>query len=145
MQKKRTIKLNIKLPKGVYATPEMEAKVIDAALGAIKSFASGIEAARTAAAELQKKGFAITAEELLARRAGRKVQSALSTKAKSVANKAPKARKRVVLSAKQKDEIADALKNGKATANALAKKYGCSPATINLLKKERGLTKSRKK
>lgn len=141
MQKKRTIKLNIKLPKGVYATPEMEAKVIDAALSAIKSFASGIEAARTAAAELQKKGFAITAEELLASRTGRKVKTATKTAAKPAASKT---RKRVVLSPKQKDEIVEALKSGKATANALAKKYGCSPATINLLKKERGLTKPRK-
>lgn len=119
----------------------MEAKVIDAALSAIKSFASGIEAARTAAAELQKKGFAITAEELLASRTGHKVKTATKTAAKPAASKT---RKRVVLSPKQKDEIAEALKSGKATANALAKKYGCSPATINLLKKERGLTKPRK-
>jgi hypothetical protein len=139
MQKKRTIKLNIKLPKGVYSAPEMEAKIIAAANTAIKSFASGIEAARTAAADLQKKGFSISAEELLARRAVRKPIAS-----KAPASSKPKTRKRVVLSSKQKDEIAAALKAGKATASAIAKQYGCSTATINLLKKERGLTKSRK-
>jgi hypothetical protein len=152
MQQKRTIKLNIKLPKGLYATSEMEAKVIEAANNAIKSFASGIEAARTAAADLQKKGFVISAEELLARRTGGRkpiaTKAAKATKAtksvKATPAAAKKTRKRVVLSSKQKDEIAAALKAGKATANALAKQYGCSTATINLLKKERGLTKPRK-
>jgi hypothetical protein len=139
MQKKRTIKINIKLPKGVYATSEMEAKIIAAANNAVKTFASSIEVARTAAADLQKKGFSISAEELLARRSPGKPKAI-----KTAAPAKSKTRKRVVLSSKQKDEIAAALKAGKATAGAIAKQYGCSTATINLLKKERGLTKSRK-
>jgi hypothetical protein len=141
MSNKRTIKLIIKLPKGVFATPEMEAKAIDAANSAIKSFTSNIQAARNTAAELLKKGFLISAEELLARRT---IDKSKTAKSKATIGNNKTIRKRVVLSNQQKDEITEALQNG-ATANSLATKYGCSSATIHLLKKERGLTKSRDK
>ena len=64
---KRTIKLNIKLPAGITATPELEAKANAAANAAIKTAVKDMVALKRSQAIYQK-GIDITAQELLARR-----------------------------------------------------------------------------
>ncbi|MGB0290831.1 MAG: hypothetical protein ACPGC0_06540, partial [Opitutales bacterium] len=65
---KRTIKINIKLPTGITATSELEAKATAAANDAVKTAVKDMLALQKISKDLSSKGFAITAQELLARR-----------------------------------------------------------------------------
>jgi Mor family transcriptional regulator len=135
---KRTIKINIKLPAGVTATPALEAKANAAALTAIKSATKDMAALQKIAKELSSKGIEITPEELLARKKGS------SAAKKSAPSKKVATRKRVVLTPAQKKALIVDLKAGSKTA-ALVKKYGVSVATIMNVKAAAKLTKRRKK
>lgn len=138
---KRTIKINIKLPTGITATPELEAKATAAANDAVKAAVKDVLALQKIAKDLSSKGFAITAQELLARKknlGGKK----MTVKAVKAAKVAP--RKRVVLTPAQKKALVADLKAGAKTADTV-KKYGVSVATVMNIKAAAKLTKKRKK
>ena len=138
---KRTIKINIKLPTGITATPELEAKAKTAANDAVKAAVKDMLALQKIAKDLSSKGFTITAQELLARKknlGGKKP----TVKAVKAAKAAP--RKRVVLTPAQKKALITDLKAGAKTADAV-KKYGVSVATVMNIKAAAKLTKKRKK
>lgn len=135
---KRTIKLNIKLPAGMTATPELEAKAIVAANAAIKTAVKDMVALQKIASDLSKKGIDITAQELLARRKQASDKKAIAKPVKKTT------RKRVVLSPAQKKSLVADLKKGSTTADVV-KKYGVSIATVMNIKAAAKLTKKRKK
>lgn len=138
---KRTIKINIKLPTGITATSELEAKATAAANDAVKTAVKDMLALQKISKDLSSKGFAITAQELLARRknlGGRKP----TVKAVKTAKAAP--RKRVVLTPVQKKALVADLKAGAKTADAV-RKYGVSVATVMNIKAAAKLTRKRKK
>lgn len=135
---KRTIKINIKLPAGVTASPALEAKANAAALAAIKSATKDMVALQKIAKDLSSKGIAITAQELLARKKGSSAKKAPAKAKKGLT------RKRVVLTAAQKKAMVAELKSGAKTA-AMVKKYGVSIATVMNIKAAAKLTKKRKK
>lgn len=138
---KRTIKINIKLPAGIIATPELIKKVTKAAEEAVDASTSDLIEAQKLAKELVKKGVQITAEEILARKSvTRKKTGSKASKKTSAA--AP--RKRVVLEPAQRKALIAELKSGAKIA-AAAKKYGISTATVMNIKTSAGLTKARKK
>ncbi len=137
---KRTIKINIKLPTGITATSELEAKATAAANDAVKTAVKDMLALQKISKDLSSKGFAITAQELLARRknlGGRKP----TVKAVKTAKAAP--RKRVVLTPVQKKALVADLKAGAKTADAV-RKYGVSVATVMNIKAAAKLTRKRK-
>ena len=135
---KRTIKLNIKLPAGITATPELEAKANAAANAAIKTAVKDMVALKKIASDLSKKGIDITAQELLARRKQAKGKKAITKSAKKTT------RKRIVLTPAQKKSLVADLKKGTKTADVV-KKYGVSIATVMNIKAAAKLTKKRKK
>lgn len=135
---KRTIKINIKLPAGVTASPALEAKANAAALAAIKSATKDMVALQKIAKDLSSKGIAITAQELLARKKGSSAKKAPAKAKKGLT------RKRVVLTAAQKKAMVAELKSGAKTA-AMVKKYGVYIATVMNIKAAAKLTKKRKK
>ena len=134
---KRTIKLNIKLPSGVQATPQLEAKVTAAANAVVEAESGDYLEAQKLAKELAGKGITISAEELLKRKASK---SSSGTK-KKTAKKAT--RKRTVLTDAKKKALVAEIKKG-AKPPALAAKYGVSTATVMNIKAAAGLTKKRK-
>lgn len=133
---KRTIKINLKLPTGVVATKELEAKATQAAQDAIASSVQELAEAQKLVKELASKGIQISATELLSRKTGKRktVTSQVGTKT---------TRKRVVLSDAKKAALIADLKAGAKVA-ASAEKYGISTATVMNLKTAAGLTKKRK-
>ena len=158
---KRTIKLNLKLPSGVVATKELVDQATQAAKDVIDASAQDITEATRTAEDLARRGFDITADELLGRKksSGGGVKKSATRKgaatksaAKGVkgvkgAKKAKKAkktggRKRVVLSSEQKSALVNELKDGMKISEA-TKKYGVSTATVMNVKKAAGLTKGK--
>ena len=134
---KRTIKLNIKLPAGVYATRELESKALAAAKAVIQSEAGAYQEAHKLSKQLSAKGIQISAEELIKRKAsGKSSKSNNAGSAKTV-------RKRVVLTDEKRKSLVGEIKKGAKTP-ALAEKYGVSTATVMNIKAAAGLTKKRK-
>ena len=134
---KRTIKLNIKLPAGVYATSELESKALAAAKAVIQSEAGAYQEAQKLSKQLSAKGIQISAEELIKRKASGK-----SSKGNN-AGAAKPVRKRVVLTDAKRKSLVSEIKKGAKTP-ALAEKYGVSTATVMNIKAAAGLTKKRK-
>lgn len=132
---KRTIKLNLKLPSGVVATKELSDKVLKAAQAVIASETTELLEAQKLAKELSAKGISISAEELLKR----KVKG---SGAKGKLGSGNAQRKRVVLSAAQREALIKELADGAKIA-AAASKYGISTATVMNIKTAAGLTKKR--
>lgn len=133
---KRTIKINLKLPTGVTATKELEAKATQAAKDAIASSVQELAEAQQLAKELSKKGIQISATELLSRKSSKPKSAPRQTGTKTT-------RKRVVLSAAQKTSLISDLEAGAKVAET-AEKFGISTATVMNLKTAAGLTKKRK-
>ncbi len=134
---KRTIKINIKLPTGVDATSELEAKAAAAAKAVVDAQAGAYIEAQKLAKELSAKGIKITADELIKRKtAGKR-----TTSKKTATKKAT--RKRVVLTDAKRKSLITEIKGGAKTP-ALAAKYGVSTATVMNVKASAGLTKKRK-
>ncbi len=140
---KRVIKVNVKLPKGFVATPEIEARVQAAANGAIEDLAAQLKAAEKIVADLEKKGIAISVEEILERqRQGGTSKTPAAKKVTSKSKKASGRRSRTVLSDEQKQALITDLKAGLIT-RVVAEKYGVSTATVANIKTSAGLTKKR--
>ncbi|MEM1222903.1 MAG: hypothetical protein AAGH40_09090 [Verrucomicrobiota bacterium] len=139
---KRTIKINIKLPAGIIATPELIKTATKAAEDVVNASASDLIEAQKLAKELVKKGVQITAEEILARKSVTRKKTGSKASKKSVT--ASSTRKRVVLEPAQRKALIAELKSGAKIA-AAAKKFGISTATVMNIKTSAGLTKSRKK
>jgi hypothetical protein len=132
---KRTIKITIKLPRGVSATSDLVARATKAANDVVAESASELVEAEKLANLMAKSGVKITIDEILSRKKGGGAR-------KKAAKKTVNSRKRVVLNdAKKKALVAD-LKAG-AKATEAAKKYGVSHATAMNLKRAAGLTKPR--
>jgi len=141
---KRTIKINIKLPKGVIATRELTAKATKAANEAVAEAANVLVEAQKLVDVMAKSGVRITVEEILSRKKG-KATTSKKTARKGARKTATKGkRKRVILSDAKKQALLGELKDG-AKAVAMAKKYGVSNATVMNMKRDAGLTKPRKK
>lgn len=136
---KRTIKINIKLPAGVFATKQLTDEATQAAKAVVDASLAEISEAAKLAKELAKKGIQITAEEILER----KTSPVKSSAAKPARKKSASKRTRVVLDDAQKSALVEDLKNGAKVAAAAAK-YGISTATVMNIKTAAGLTKSRK-
>lgn len=132
---KRTIKINIKLPAGITASKELEAKATKAANDAVSDALNDLVETQKLADKLASEGIKISAEELMSRRIGK-------TGRKSAAKKTG-ARKRVVLTDAQRQQLADDLKAGMKIKEA-AEKYGVSGATVSNIKTDVGLTSKRK-
>ncbi|MFT4902057.1 MAG: hypothetical protein ACI81V_001340 [Lentimonas sp.] len=138
---KRTIKINLKLPTGVFATAELEAKATQAAEEAIASSVQELAEAQKLANELASKGIQITATELLSRKTPNKY-SELRTSTSYATQSTT--RKRVVLDHTQKAALIEDLRAGEKVA-AAAHKYNVSTATVMNIKGAAGLTKIRTK
>lgn len=133
---KRTIKLNIKLPAGITANKELEAKATQAANDAIAKAVADLVETQKLADKLAAQGIHISAEELMSRKVGKKGR-------KSAAKSSVGPRKRVVLSDSARDEMIGDLKAGMKIRVA-AEKYGVSTATVFGIKTKAGLTKKSK-
>ncbi len=135
---KRTVKITIKLPRGVTATSDLVARATKAANDVVAESASELAAAQKLVDIMSKNGVKITLEEILSRKGkpGRAPTKAAAPKAAS------SSRKRVVLSDARKKALVAELKGG-AKATEMAKKYGVSHATVMNLKRSAGLTKPR--
>lgn len=131
---KRTIKINIKLPTGVTATKELEAKAAKAANKAVSEALSDFVETQKLAETLAAQGIQISAEELMTRKVGKPAR-------KSAAKKAG-ARKRVVLTDAKRQSLIEDLKADMKIKEA-AQKYGVSGATVMNIKTDAGLTKKR--
>lgn len=141
---KRTIKINIKLPKGVIATRELTAKATKAANDAVAEASGALVEAQKLVDFMAKSGVRITVEEILTRKKG-KASPSKKTARKATRKAAAKGKRtRVVLNDAKKQALLAELKDG-AKATATAKKYGVSNATVMKMKREAGLTKPRKK
>lgn len=136
---KRTIKINIKLPTGVIASSQLEAKATAAAKAVIDAESGAYVEALNLSRQLAAKGIQISAEELLKRKqkSTRKTAATVKGTAKKVV------RKRVVLSDAKRKAMITEMKNGAKTA-VLSKKYDVSTATVMNIKSAAGLTKKRK-
>lgn len=132
---KRTIKISIKLPAGVTASKELEAKATKAANDAVTDALGDLVEAERLAKQLAAQGIQISAEELMSRKTGKRSRKSATKKAGS--------RKRVVLTDAIREKLAADLKAGM-KINEAAKNYGVSPATVMNVKTEAGLTKKRK-
>lgn len=133
---KRTIKINIKLPAGITANKELEAKATQAANAAVADALKDLVETQKLADELAAQGIQISAEELMSRKIGKKGR-------KSAAKSSGGPRKRVVLSDSARDEMIGELKAGMKIREA-AEKYGVSTATVAGIKTKAGLTKKQK-
>jgi len=142
---KRTIKLNLKLPSGVTATPELEQKVTDAAKKAIDDSIGEYSEAQRIAKQFAAKGVDISPEEVMQRRksGGHSVKKKSARKGAKKGAKKKSARKRVTLSQDQKNQMVEDLKGGM-TGSAAARKYGVSQTTVMNVKRGAGMTQSRK-
>lgn len=136
---KRTIKINIKLPTGVIASSQLEAKATAAAKAVIDAESGAYVEALNLSRQLAAKGIQISAEELLKRK--QKSTRKTAATAKGTAKKV--VRKRVVLSDAKRKAMITEMKNGAKTA-VLSKKYDVSTATVMNIKSAAGLTKKRK-
>lgn len=136
---KRTIKINIKLPTGVIASSQLEAKATAAAKAVIDAESGAYVEALNLSKQLAAKGIQISAEELLKRK--QKSTRKTAATAKGTAKKV--VRKRVVLSDAKRKAMITEMKNGAKTA-VLSKKYDVSTATVMNIKSAAGLTKKRK-
>jgi Mor family transcriptional regulator len=129
---KRTIKITIKLPIGVTASQELEAKATKAANNAVAGALTDLVETQKLVRTLAAQGIQMTAEELMSRKVGRPAR-------KSIAKKTG-VRKRVVLSDSARNKMIEDLKEGMKIREA-AKKYGVSGATVSSIKTKSGLTK----
>ena len=136
----KTIKINIKLPKGVTATAALVNAATKAANEAVNAGLGDYKEALAISKELAKKGISMTADEVLQRR-GKKRATKSAAAAKSGSGTG---RKRVVLTDAQKKAAVAELKKGAKTA-AVSKKFGVSSATVMNIKRAAGLTKARGK
>ncbi|MFU8848381.1 MAG: hypothetical protein ACNA77_06655 [Opitutales bacterium] len=133
---KRTLKINIKLPTGITANKELEAKVTEAANAAVADAVKDLVETQKLADELAAKGIQISAQELLSRKSGTKGRKAPAKRSSA----GP--RKRVVLSDNAREKLIGDLKAGMKIRVA-AEKYGVSTATVSGIKTKAGLIKKK--
>jgi len=168
VKRKLTTSIEIKSPRGVELTKAIMDRAAAAAQIVIDEF-SRLVVARNV---LREQGINLSIEDIIALTEKRGMKSAVESKEvrvvrgrKRVGKRALKKRvapgkkagkvgrakkagrkgkgKRVVLSMEQRAEVVEALRGG-ITAHEVAKQFGVSVATVNNIKKEAGLVKSRR-
>lgn len=130
----KSMKITVKAPRGLKTNDPIVLKAQKAAQAVIDEASDLADTVKV----LQSKGINMTLSELLSLRntSGKKVATPTAT------GKGKGKGKRTVLTPAQKSQVEARLKSG-ATANAVAKEFGVSSATVNNIKRSAGLTKPR--
>ena len=134
-KKSGTVQISIKVPNGVKVPRAVLAEATKSAQAIVTSNVRFAAISN----ELAAQGIDISADEL-AKRAGSVKKRKVAAAAKPAGRRK---RKRVVLSDAQRKQAVAELKKG-ATIRAVATKFGCSPQTVMMLKKNAGLVKAKK-
>ncbi|QQL44973.1 hypothetical protein [Sulfuriroseicoccus oceanibius] len=130
----KSLKITITVPHGIKSSDALVVQATKAAQDVIDESGDLLALQK----ELAAKGLEFTLDELASRRTTAKKANNRAAAPK----RAKKKGKRKKLTAADRAGIIEDLKAG-ATANATADKFGCSPASVNNIKREAGLTKPR--
>jgi len=134
----KSLKITIMVPHGVKSSDALVKQAAKAAQEVIDA-SSDLLALQQ---DLAAKGLEFTLDELASRRTKSTAATTRKATRSAVTNRSKKKAKRKKLTAADREGIIEDLKAG-ATANATAAKFGCSPASVNNIKRDAGLTKSR--